>query len=221
MFSLLFNQIDSILLISNIQQQNKILEQLSSSLDSIAKDQTSKYSFWATIVLGIVTLGITIYFGIQQYRISKKQHNLELFNKRWTLLEELRILGKEYFDFPHSATPEDAINDPNKNYYLLDNKLTLFNNKSFVIMGKKTYDELEKLRQKCMEYHQIQMEYWQVKSKLEMWDAIYAGTGSKEELQQQESILVKKIGSTQLTTYHMWDNIHKIFVKQIQNKELE
>lgn len=211
---------DSILLISSIQQQNKVIEQLAISLANIANDQTAKYSFWATIVLGIITLGITVYFGVQQYKISKKQHNLELFNKRWTLLEELRILGKEYFDFPHSATPDDVTQDPNKNYYLFDNKLTLFNDKSFAIMGKKTYEELEKLRQKCMEYHQIQMEYWQVKSKLDMWDTIYAGVGSKEELQQQETSLVGKIGNTQLELYNMWSNIHTTFLHQIQNREI-
>ena len=220
MFSLLFNQMDSILLISSIQQQNKVIEQLAISLANIANDQTAKYSFWATIVLGIITLGITVYFGVQQYKISKKQHNLELFNKRWAMLEELRILGNEYFDFPHSTTSEDTTKDPNKNYYLFDNKLTLFNDKSFAIMGKKTYEELEKLRQKCMEYHQIQMEYWQVKSKLEMWDAIYAGTGSKEELQQQETSLVGKIGNTQLELYNMWSNIHTTFLHQIQNREI-
>lgn len=217
MFPWMFNYVTADSIVHILYKQNEILAQIAAHLHTTASDHSGLWSFWSSLIIGLVAL----WTAFQQNKISKKQHNLELFDKRWAMLEELRILGNEYFDFPHSATSEDAINDPNKNYYLFDNKLTLFNNKSFVIMGKKTYDELEKLRQKCMEYHQIQMEYWQVKSKLEMWDAIYAGTGSKEELQQQETSLVEKIGTTQLKVYNMWSDIHKIFMQQIQNRDIE
>ena len=212
----MFNYIDPNSLNHLLYKQNDALAQIAIHLQTMANDNSGLWSFWSSLIIG----GVALWTAFQQNKILKKQHNLELFDKRWALLEELRILGNEYFDFPHSATPEDAINDPDKNYHLFDNKLILFNNKSFVIMGKKTYDELEKLRQKCMEYHQMQMKYWQVKSKLEMWDAIYAGTGSKEELQKQESSLVTQIGSIQMTVYNMWSNIHKTFVQQIQDKEI-
>lgn len=214
----MFNYVDSMLVNHIIQQQNVMLSQIASHLESMANDHSGLWSFWASVIIGLIAL----WTAFRQNEISKKQHNLELFDKRWALLEELRILGNEYFDFPHSATPEEGMNDPDKNYCLLDNKLKLFNNKSFVIMGKKTYDELENLRQKCMEYHQLQMKYWQVKSKLEMWDAIYAGgTESKEDIQQQETNLVHKIGETQIITYSLWNDIHKIFVQQIQDKKIE
>lgn len=214
----MFDYVDSMLVNHIIQQQNVMLSQIASYLQSMVNDHSGLWSFWASVIIGLIAL----WTAFQQNEISKKQHNLELFDKRWALLEELRILGNEYFYFPHSATPKEGMNDPDKNYYLLDNKLKLFNNKSFVIMGKKTYDELENLRQKCMEYHQLQMEYWQVKSKLEMWDAIYTGgTESKEDIQQQKTNLAHKISETQIITYSLWDDIHKTFLQQIQDKKIE
>ena len=216
MFPWMFNYVTADSISYILYKQNEILAQIAAHLHATANDHSGFWSFWSSLTIGLVAL----WTAFRQNEISKKQHNLELFNKRWAMLEELRILENEYFDFPHSTTPEDVTKDPNKNYYLFDNKLTLFNDKSFAIMGKKTYEELEKLRQKCMEYHQIQMKYWQVKSKLDMWDTIYAGVGSKAELQQQETSLVGKIGNTQLELYNMWSNIHTTFLHQIQNREI-
>lgn len=218
MFPWMFNYIATDPLSHILYEQNEILTQIATHLNTIANDHSGEWSFWSSLIIGLVA----VWTAFQQSKISKRQHNLELFDKRWALLEELRILGNEYFDFPHSAAPEETVNNPKKNYCLFDNKMLLFNNKAFVIMGKETYEELEKLRKKCMEYHQIQEEYWQVKKKLKFWDEVYKNKiESKEELQQQETNLTKEIGTVQLKTYDMWNNIYKIFLYQIQNREIE
>lgn len=185
-----------------LEKQNQLLQSIS---DNIADHLVMWVSIVVTCILGI----ITFYIAKQQKQIMLQQHKLDLTNKRWGFLEELKRLEKEYFKFPHSATMEEIANDVSKNYLSFDEKLRLFNKRGLSIFNDDIYTELEVLRKQCQKYHFLLAEYWNVKRQLQ-------DNNTNHQLQSSEIELCKQISDSLLPTYAAWSIMQEKIIDFIQ-----
>lgn len=150
MFPWLCNYIDVKSIENAIYSQNNILQNL---IDSMNK--SSNYSLLATVILGVITVGITIYFGYQQNNISKRQHNLELFNKRWLALEELKNIGYEAESFKHIYF-EDIKDSEKESYHAIIHKINFFASKCEILFDSNIKTEILQACKSFEEYHKYE-----------------------------------------------------------------
>lgn len=198
MFSMLLSNLDIALFTYYIKQQNEILEKLEASLINIANNSTDRYSFWATVIFGL----ITFYLGWQQNKISKKQHNLELLNKRWVLLEEFKLLEKNFFDMRRDVA-EVGNENLSQTYALFNEKFMLLNQQIRILFGEDTFNNLETFRNHCREYHEKQIKYFQVKREERFLDLINE-KDEYESIREKLKEIEPQIGKMQLENINLW-----------------
>ena len=153
MFPWIFNYVTTDSVGNMLCKQNDILEQIACSLKTIANNNTDQYSFWSTVILGIITLCVTIYLGKQQNHISRRQHNLELFNKRWLAFEELKTLGAEAEGFKHIFV-EDVKNEETESFYEVSHKLKFLASKCEILFNRDIKEGILKATIAFEKYHQ-------------------------------------------------------------------
>ena len=88
----------------------------------------------------------------EQKIIESKQHNLELFNKRWALLEELKILGAQAESIKHNKeTNSDTEN--NRHWSLIKNELDTFSTKCSILFDSEMEEACKEISEKFTNLH--------------------------------------------------------------------
>lgn len=109
-------------------------------------------------LLDILNIIETFIIGILAYCISRKQtkiqeyqFNLELFNKRWIMLDELKKIGSEAENFKHFKLSEDLL--PENDYSVLYNKLNNFAEKCSILFNKDFEIKFKEISKHFYNYH--------------------------------------------------------------------
>lgn len=213
MFWWFYRNVDLTGIQTALEEQNILLTQISNSM-------ANHWADWASLAASVIIGLITLWIARQQSKIMRKQHNLELFNKRWVMLEEFKILADTYSSLQY-ANPIEIAEDPSKNYYLFDDKLIEFSQKAYVVFGKKTSEKFTYVRNLCVEKHKRQNELWNIQQKLSIWDeCVQDRLGSKESLKAKEQAIMNEITTLSTQVLLSWGPIYNLILNIIQNGDV-
>lgn len=76
------------------------------------KDWVDYLSAFGPVLAAFIAIGIAVWQG----NIQNHEHNLALFEKRWTFWEETKTLGYKAQTFKHTPISEMG-DDPEKNFW--------------------------------------------------------------------------------------------------------
>lgn len=84
MFWRFYRNVDLTGLQTALEEQNTLLTQISRLL-------SDRWADWASLGASVIIGLITLWLAQQQSKIMSRQHNLELFNRRWVCWKSLRL----------------------------------------------------------------------------------------------------------------------------------
>lgn len=199
MFPILYNYIDTTALQQLMEKQNKLLsyiaDNISPSLDYC--------ELIATVILGLITLWI----AKQQTTIMKKQHNLDLFNKRWALYEELKVLAKQSY-----TQKQDFSADGIKNYNAFYSQLKTLSQQLSIIFDPEISNKCDKLANNYQEMYQLQKELKTNDSRLTICN--------NKSNQEKEVEIITNMGSLSAKILTTWEDIQRSMLANIKKSDI-
>lgn len=149
----------------------------------------------------------------RQEDVQQKQHNLDLFNKRWAMLEELTSLGAEAMTFKH-IYHEDLKKDDSseKNYYTIANKLNVFAEKCVILFNIDMSQQFKKIHDDFIEYHRTL-------DSIEEWKKYHEECPEQYTKEKKQKLEEKKI-NLDLYILKSFDSFYKDMLTFIQLTEV-
>lgn len=199
MFPILYAYINTTALQVFLEEHNRLLSHIANNTFSLADG----CSLVATLILGLMTWGI----AKKQTTIMKKQHNLNLFNKRWTVYEELKELAKQVY-----TQKQDFSTEGIKNYNVFYSQLKTFSQQLSILFDQEISDECDELANNYQEMYQLQVE-------LKINDNTLKKCNNKSH-QEKEVEIMTNIGSLSATILTNWEDIQKSILSKIKNSDI-
>lgn len=199
MFPILYAYIDTTALQVFLEEHNRLLSHIANNTFSLA----DVCSLVATLILGLMTRGI----AKKQTTIMKKQHNLDLFNKRWTVYEELKELAKQVY-----TQKQDFSTEGIKNYNVFYSQLKTFSQQLSILFDQEISDKCDELANNYQEMYQLQVE-------LKINDNTLKKCNNKSH-QEKEVEIMTNIGSLSATILTNWEDIQKSILSKIKNSDI-
>ncbi len=199
MFPMLYHYIDTTALQQLMEEQNKLLSYIANNLSP----SLDYCELIATVILGLITLWI----AKQQTTIMKKQHNLDLFNKRWALYEELKVLAKQSY-----TQKQDFLADGIKNYNTFYSQLKTLSQQLSIIFDPEISDKCDKLANNYQEMYQLQKELKTNDSRLTICN--------NKSNQEKEVEIITNMGSLSAKILTTWEDIQRSMLANIKKSDI-
>lgn len=168
------------------------------------------FSTIITIISVLVTAFSALFIWCQK-NIQKKQYNLALFDKRWSMLEELKVLGYEAQTWPH-ASPSEIVKDPAQNFWLMKNKLDFYAEKCDVLFNKDVSNLVKECSKNFTDYHQFE-------TTLSTFAQLHTPPYSEKEMEESQN-LQKKHTELHHLLCSSFDKLWEEELKFIKNTEV-
>lgn len=196
---MLYHYIDTTALQQLMEEQNKLLSYIANNLSP----SLDYCELIATVILGLITLWI----AKQQTTIMKKQHNLDLFNKRWALYEELKVLAKQSY-----TQKQDFLADGIKNYNTFYSQLKTLSQQLSIIFDPEISDKCDKLANNYQEMYQLQKELKTNDSRLTICN--------NKSNQEKEVEIITNMGSLSAKILTTWEDIQRSMLANIKKSDI-
>lgn len=153
----------------------------------------------------LFTLGLVV-FSYFQYLVQKKEHTLNLFNKRWQAFKDLQEIGKKAENWKHIYYQEEP--SVEENYWTMYNIINLFADECEILFNK----DIAKIGKETAE---IFKSYHQAIDHARDWDKYheeYPEQFTKEKIKDYSDMLT----NTPLQLYKLFDDWYNnilIFIK--------
>lgn len=158
----------------------------------------------------LFTLGLVV-FSYFQYLVQKKEHTLNLFNKRWQAFKDLQEIGKKAENWKHIYYQEEPSTE--ENYWTMYNKINLFADECEILFNK----DIAKIGKETAE---IFKSYHQTIDQIIDWDKYH------EECPEQYSKTKRKdLHDTQVKAsiqlLKLFDDWYKKMLTFIKNNKID